>query len=225
MSGHARRRRGGPAAGEPEGLEQRREAIRVAGAQPGVLIPDEDFVARLHQRLRHEIDGTPHEQEAGGGRGDGSSPVRASRRRVLQVAAGAVGAVALGAAGDRAVEGAGSPAGAEQALTPGSGTWTAVGPAATDSGSRAVAFTKAGVAGVVVADGGHLRAVSAVCTHQGCLLRLDARARQLNCPCHATSFALSGAVLHHEMPRAPAPLPQLAVRERNGRIEVLLPRT
>src|SRR5687768_9329075 len=37
-------------------------------------------------------------------------------------------------------------------------------------------------------------ALSAVCTHQGCIVRYDTARRDVACPCHGSRFALSGAV-------------------------------
>jgi cytochrome b6-f complex iron-sulfur subunit len=46
-------------------------------------------------------------------------------------------------------------------------------------------------------------ALSAVCTHLGCTVDYDPQSQQLDCPCHASIFALDGSVL---MPPAPSPL-------------------
>ena len=40
---------------------------------------------------------------------------------------------------------------------------------------------------------GEIRALSAVCTHQGCTLVPEAAQRKLVCPCHPMSFNLTGA--------------------------------
>ena len=70
---------------------------------------------------------------------------------------------------------------------------------------------------------GVVRAVSASCTHQGCRLALDA-ARNLDCPCHTTVFALSGELIRHQLPVAPRPLPTFATREADGAVQVYAPR-
>ena len=43
-------------------------------------------------------------------------------------------------------------------------------------------------------DGG-LHALSAVCTHLGCLVKWDASAQEISCPCHDAHFSIDGAVL------------------------------
>jgi nitrite reductase/ring-hydroxylating ferredoxin subunit len=90
-----------------------------------------------------------------------------------------------------------------------------------DGGVRAFDFGS--VSGFVARSGGRLRAVSGVCTHLGCRLMLDAPAHQLRCPCHTASFALTGEVLHHELPISLRPLPLLPVRETDGVVEVFAP--
>jgi len=79
------------------------------------------------------------------------------------------------------------------------------------------------VVGFVARAGGQLRAVSGVCTHLGCRLALDSAARRLDCPCHRTSFALSGELLRHQLPAPLAALPQFEVREVHGEVQVYAP--
>ena len=43
--------------------------------------------------------------------------------------------------------------------------------------------------------GGELNAVSAVCTHQGCLVRFNEPETAWECPCHGSRFAVDGTVL------------------------------
>ena len=50
-------------------------------------------------------------------------------------------------------------------------------------------------------DGGFL-AISRKCTHLGCTVPWDEEGRRFECPCHASTFDMTGAVL-----RAPAPRP------------------
>ena len=81
-------------------------------------------------------------------------------------------------------------------------------------------FSTVSNVGFVVNDNGKLSAISGVCTHQGCLLRLNEAAARLDCPCHRASFSLQGDVLHQQFRQPLAPLPHIQVRENDGQIEV-----
>jgi cytochrome b6-f complex iron-sulfur subunit len=67
-----------------------------------------------------------------------------------------------------------------------------------------------------LADGGFL-ALDRTCTHLGCTVPWDAKAALFNCPCHASSFDITGAVL---APPAPRPLDLFLVRIENGMVKV-----
>ncbi|WP_131742228.1 Rieske (2Fe-2S) protein, partial [Actinomadura roseirufa] len=146
------------------------------------------------------------------------------RRRLLvggAVAAGAAGAAA-GVTAERTTHDD-PPAAGGGTLTPDLGTWHPVVNAADVREGAVHGFTADGVDGFVTREGGRLRALSGVCTHQGCRLTAQAEAR-LRCPCHGALFGLDGAVLYHRL-KAPIPaLPRLAVRQVDGVVEVYLPR-
>jgi cytochrome b6-f complex iron-sulfur subunit len=55
---------------------------------------------------------------------------------------------------------------------------------------------------IVVNHGGNLTAVSAVCTHLGCLVHWDEAADQLACPCHGAKYKQTGQIIS-----GPQPLP------------------
>ncbi|WP_433189458.1 Rieske (2Fe-2S) protein [Actinoallomurus sp. CA-150999] len=180
-----------------------RLAIELRAARPGSDAPREEFVADLHRRLAE-----PDVARA---------PMPVGRRLVLGGALAGAGAVA-GVSIDRALTGGETPPG-DGTMIPDSGRWHPV-VAAADLAEGAVrSFDAGSVTGFVTRDGGRLRAVSGVCTHQGCRLHLEGGAR-LRCPCHQALFALDGAVLHHRLP-APLPaLPRMAVRVAAGIIQV-----
>lgn len=69
-------------------------------------------------------------------------------------------------------------------------------PALADVGGSAVVDVsgRAPIA-VVRTDAGAAVALSATCTHVGCILRYDAARAQLHCDCHDADFALDGSVL------------------------------
>lgn len=60
-------------------------------------------------------------------------------------------------------------------------------------------------------------ALSAVCTHLGCLVEFDSAARKVQCPCHAGTFDLQGRVTGGPPPR---PLPVYNVSEAEGNVYV-----
>ncbi|HEX2764321.1 MAG TPA: FAD-dependent oxidoreductase [Allosphingosinicella sp.] len=45
-------------------------------------------------------------------------------------------------------------------------------------------------------EGGHVHAVSAVCSHMGCIVGWNSTDRTWDCPCHGSRFELSGEVIH-----------------------------
>jgi cytochrome b6-f complex iron-sulfur subunit len=61
---------------------------------------------------------------------------------------------------------------------------------------------------------GKVVALSAICTHMGCTVAVNAA--ELDCPCHGSKFnAMTGAVLGGP---APSPLPTIAVEVKNGNV-------
>jgi cytochrome b6-f complex iron-sulfur subunit len=195
---------------DDEEAAQMRAAIELRAGRAGSGAASEEFVADLRRRLATELDDD-----------DGLPTLRSGRRRVLQFGSVAAAGLAVGAVATRA---ASTPAEiAEGPLVPNDGTWTRVA-ASTEVPDGAVrGFDVDGVTGFVRRDGGQVAAVSGICTHQGCALRLDAPARELRCPCHRTSFAVNGTLVSHQLPTPPRALPALSVREADGGIEVLAP--
>ena len=72
-----------------------------------------------------------------------------------------------------------------------------------------VRFHKEQKAYVVGGQGG-VYALSAVCTHLGCITRFVSDEGVIACPCHGSRFDLEGNVIHGPAPR---PLPWIEVRE------------
>lgn len=190
----------------PEELAAMRAAAELRSARLGADLPDPAFVDRLGRRLREEL--------------SGESRGRSLTRRRLLLGAGTAAAAAMaggaaGIAGDRALA---APGGGE--LVPDGATWQPVMAAAQVAPGRAVRFSTGAVEGFVVNQDGRYHAISAVCTHLGCMLQ-ESDAGRLGCPCHRSSFGLDGSVLEHELPRAPARLPRLRTRVNDGQVEVL----
>jgi nitrite reductase/ring-hydroxylating ferredoxin subunit len=191
----------------PEELTAMRAAAALRSARAGAELPDPAFVDRLGRRLRRELDGSP----------DG---VLLSRRGLLvtagSAAAAAVAGGAAGAIGGRLL-GRGEEA---RELVPAGATWRAVMAAGEVEEDRAVRFSTGAVEGFVVNRGGRHQAISAVCTHLGCILQPEDGGSRLSCPCHRTGFAIDGSVTYHELRQAPPALPTLRTRVRDGLVEV-----
>jgi Rieske Fe-S protein len=93
------------------------------------------------------------------------------------------------------------------------------------SGGATQRFDAGGVIGYVSGTDAGVVAVSAACTHQGCILVHNAAAGRLDCPCHRTAFGVDGRLLFSQLATEPAPLTHVQARSRNGNVEVLVPRT
>jgi cytochrome b6-f complex iron-sulfur subunit len=191
----------------PEDLETLQVAAEIRSAQPAADLPTQAFIDGLGHRLRTRMDATPRDASV-------------SRRALFRTAGFAAAAGIAGVALDRAL--VGLPSSEQGTMTPTNGTWRPVATVQEVPSGQALRFSSGPVEGFVVNDGGTIKAVSAVCTHQGCLLRLDAAAHRLRCPCHASVFSTSGVLISHQLPRPPANLPNLQARVRDGQIEVLV---
>lgn len=208
----------------PADVAPLRAAITLRAAQPGGAVAREEFIEQLHRRLAAEqTDGISHE----------AVPVRppATRRRFVTATSLAAGSAAVGAGLDHVLsEGRGGRAakpGTASApapvLTPETGVWRTVATTRDLPEGGVRPFDLDTIVGFVERAGGRVRAVSGVCTHQGCQLGLDPAARRLTCPCHRTVFALTGEVVRSQLPTPPRTLPELVVREVDGVVQVLAP--
>jgi len=182
-------------------------AAALRSAQAGADLPDVDFIERLGRQLRSQMEPSRVHESV-------------SRRALLRTAGLAAAAGVAGAVIDRTV--VSQPVGQQATLVPEHGTWRAVAAVAEVPAGRALRFSSGPIEGVVVNDSGTIKAVSAVCTHQGCLLLLDAAAHRLRCPCHPTVFSVTGKLLSYHLATPPANLPALHARVRDGQIEVLV---
>jgi cytochrome b6-f complex iron-sulfur subunit len=194
-------------AASPDEMDAIQAAAEVGSLRPGADLPRREFIDRLGRELRSRMESQP-------------PPGVVTRRALLRTAGLAAAAGVAGAVVDRTLL-TGS-VGNQATLTPDNGSWRPVAAIADLPSGTALRFSSGSVEGVVVNDGRTIKAVSAVCTHQGCLLRLDAAAHRLRCPCHPTIFSVTGTLLSHQLPTPPANLPALQARVRDGQIEVLV---
>lgn len=86
------------------------------------------------------------------------------------------------------------------------------------AGDGAKFFQYAGSSAVLVRrKGGDLIALSAVCTHLGCIVQWHKDTQEFICPCHAGHYDADGAVVSGPPPK---PLPHLPISVVNGTITV-----
>ncbi len=126
-----------------------------------------------------------------------------SRRAVLAAAALTAAAVPTLAA-----------CGRKHADVPSSGTDIAALDDVPD-GETTVIYTPAGDPVVLTRSGDTVTALSGVCTHQSCSVRMEPD--YILCPCHNSKFNADGTVISGP---APDPLPAIAVEVVDGRIVV-----
>lgn len=212
-----RGRRPRPFAPDDFEAAQLRTAIELRAAGRRGEAPRGAFLDDLHRRLAEQMSDARPE----------AAPKHGSTRRHVLVGTSAAAAAAVTAVSiDRAVvtgRSGGLPAADDAPLMPNAGTWQRVAASADVPDGAMHPFDLGSVSGFVRRVDGRPRAVSGVCTHQGCRLWFDAPDDTLRCPCHSTSFSPSGQVLTHQLPIAPKPLPPLLVRESDGVIEVFAP--
>jgi cytochrome b6-f complex iron-sulfur subunit len=205
-----RRRRPRRFQAAPEELEALMAAAELAPARPGADLPDPRFIDRLERRLRKELEDRP------------SAERRWTRRGLLQAAGAAAAAAVVGVAADRVVAGSAAPASGSGSLIPNGARWRPVLAFSELPPGAARTFSTGAVQGVLVNDNGKVRALSGVCTHLGCILKPNAESATLDCPCHRTVFDWAGQVRRHQLDTAPARLPLIESRVRDGQVEVLV---
>jgi nitrite reductase/ring-hydroxylating ferredoxin subunit len=203
---------------DPEDAEALQAAIELRAAHPATDLPSEAFVARLRRQLADE-------------RAAVGASRRVSRRSLLAsagaVAAGAVAAAATGVAIDRNLLEPATGRGSQTAavLAPTDGQWMPVATQADLAAGTARRFATPGVVGFVSGTENGVVAVSAACTHQGCILQQNAQSGRLDCPCHRTAFGYDGKLLFSQLESPPVPLTRIQVRQRDGSVEVFVPKS
>jgi Rieske Fe-S protein len=197
-----------------------RAAIELRAARPGADSPSEAFVTDLRRQISAaQAAGEPDENTTAAGEWS------FGRRALLAAAGASVAAGVVGAVAEAALSGSGHATNAATGrIVPDDGEWVPVADDVALVDGQVQRFATPTTVGFVVNKGGVLSGVSGACSHQGCLLKLNQQAERLDCPCHRTSFGLDGSLLFYQLKQAPAPLPTIDVRRRDGRIEALLPK-
>lgn len=193
-------------------MEAIRTASRLAGSAAGCPTMSQE----CRQRLAAQID-------------DRRQRLPLSRRAALVAGFSAAGGIATGAVLERVAglpaKPSGSPApGSGDVMIPAAGAarWVDVGLAADDLQEGVPVRANAGAVQVfVVRHGQSVGAVSALCTHQPCVLTWSTDLTSLTCPCHGARFGVDGeptwGPYRYHLPR----LPRVPTRVLEGHVEVL----
>jgi cytochrome b6-f complex iron-sulfur subunit len=151
----------------------------------------------------------------------GEAPGLVTRRTALGavagLAAGAVGAAALG----RLPKGAQAPAAPRVAggvMQPAGGRWIEVALLSQLSETEPTRVVAGDQVAFLFRRGDQVTGVSGLCTHWPCALNWHATSSALDCPCHKVSFAPDGTTTDpkYEVPS----LPQFKVRVEGGKVSV-----
>jgi Rieske Fe-S protein len=197
-------------------------AARLRGARPGADQPDPVFLTDLRQQL---ATAAQDPDACGSSAQHAVAAPSVPRRRLLARLAGLVAAVAagfgLGRLGWPDPPPTLPPAPSGPLVTV-AGRWQRVAALADLPVGRVVRFSAGSLEGHLVHGPEGLYALSAVCTHQGCLLRWDRREREFECLCHGSAFELSGRMKYGPASyRDPLPpLPIIQSRVEDGQVYV-----
>jgi cytochrome b6-f complex iron-sulfur subunit len=186
-------------------------AAGLAAGRVGADLPSKEALDRIHQELAQRMDDSAILEP------------RFNRRVWLRTLGAAAAAVVTGVVIDQVVGGSGVQVGGTTSapvLMPDGGQWRPVAALSDLPEGHAQAVSSGAIEAVIVNDRGNIHAVSGICTHLGCRLQPDNTIRKLDCPCHQTAFAWSGKVLYYRLQHAPADLPRIQSRVKDGQIEL-----
>jgi Rieske Fe-S protein len=233
----------GRVAHPPEGLTPEKARIYRMAALLRSAVPDEaapraEFAAELQAKLEQEVKQPSRTRHLPLLAKKPQGRARVSRRALLAGGAAAVAAsLAAGAGLEHVVEQAShtAPPPASQWSTPIvpagiASTWLFVTTFA-DLGDKAVRFASDAVVGYVIRNDGEDKAagnepvvaVSAACTHMGCIVQWQDADHTFHCPCHGGLFTEYGMIDKHSPLLYLKPLPRLETKVEEGKVFVRVP--
>lgn len=197
---------------DEDALRARQTAAMLRAAKPGAGLPSKEFLERIQASIPEWVDEqSPRPQVV----------ARPSRRSLLlSGAAGLAAGIAATIGVDRLTQ---SSQPSETALVQSSGAWKGswqpVKALSDLPEGTPVAFRTGAIEGFLIRNGEAVKALSAVCTHMGCILNYSKFRNQFECPCHGATFATDGKPSDQYSAPLP-PLPPLQVRVQDGQVEV-----
>jgi cytochrome b6-f complex iron-sulfur subunit len=193
---------------DEDALRARQTAAMLRAAKPGAGLPSREFLERMQTSIREWVDARAAQPEPAN---------RPSRRSLLlSGAAGIAAGILAGLGFDRLTRPA--PASSSLPLVK-TGGWKPVKALADLPQRTPVSFRSGAIEGFLIRQGQEVKALSAVCTHMGCILNYSKFRDRFECPCHGATFQTNGeptAKYDHPLPALPA----LQVRVASGQVEV-----
>ncbi len=226
----------------PDKAQIYRMAALFRSASPDEVTPRTEFAAELQARLEQEIQQPPKTRAFPFISKRPQAKPRVSRRALLAGGATAVAAsLALGAGMEHMVEQATQPSPGTKATKPLWSTplvptdvtsiWFPVATLA-ELGDSAIRFTTDSIVGYVIRNDGDsgesvndvpVIAVSAACTHMGCIVQWQASDRKYHCPCHGGLFTEYGKPDNSSSILYLTSLPRLETKIEGDKVFVRVP--
>jgi Rieske Fe-S protein len=228
----------------PDKAQIYRMAALFRSASPDDVTPRPEFASELKARLEQELQQSPKARHFPFISKKPRTKPRVSRRALLAGGATAVAAsLVLGAGLEHMVEQAtpsatGGSTTRQQWPTPivpadVASIWFPVATLA-ELGDSAIRFTTDSIVGYVIRNDGDsgesvkdepVIAMSAACTHMGCIVQWQASDQKFHCPCHGGLFTEYGQPVNSSPIRYLTQLPRLDTKIEDGMVFVRVPGT